>query len=173
MLGASIEFLNYGDYPLLCGRERIDALARIIRRHRPEILLTHWKTDPFNVDHQETAAAVLRAATMAAVPGFDHPEGAHPFPHAFGFEPTIPRNDVTGFVPDTYVDIGEVFETKMAALAKLRSQTKLVRLYTQWAEYRGAQASQWRGRPVRYAEAYQRFTAWVGAQFPLPASEDR
>ncbi|MCW5981795.1 MAG: PIG-L family deacetylase [Bryobacteraceae bacterium] len=166
ILGATIEFLDYGDYPLLIGRERLERMARVIRARRPDIVLTHWKRDPFNVDHEATADAVLRAAGMAAVPGFDHQGGKVPFPYIFAFEPTVPRNDATGFAPDHYVVIDEVFETKMAALRALRSQTKLVRFYTQWAEYRGFQASQSAGRAIRYAEAFQRYTATVSDRLP-------
>jgi 4-oxalomesaconate hydratase len=168
LLGASIEFMDLEDYPLMMNRERLDALARIMRRQRPDIILTHWQVDPYNVDHEVTAASITRAATMAAVPGFDEaPEAAHPFPHVFGFEPTVPRDDLTGFVPDTYVDIGPVFEQKLNALRALRSQSKLVAWYTRWAEYRGMQATQWAGRPVGYAEAFRRQTASVGTRLPV------
>lgn len=168
LLGASIEFLDYGDYPLTMDRDRLDTLARIMRQWQPAVILTHWQVDPYNVDHEVTAAAVVRAATMAAVPGFDEaPAAAHPYPHVFGFEPTVPRDDVAGFVPDTYVDIGAVFEQKLTALRALRSQPKLVPWYTRWAEYRGLQATQWAGRPVAYAEAFHRQTASVGARLPI------
>lgn len=163
ILGATIEFLDYDDYPLAIDRERLEALARLMRKRRPDTILTHWKADPYNVDHEVTAASVIRAATIAAVPGFDaDPKEALPFPHIFAFEPTVPRDDVTGFDPDTYVDIAEVFQTKIAALRALRSQSKLISWYTQWAQYRGSQATQWSGRTVRYAEAFKRYTARVG-----------
>jgi 4-oxalomesaconate hydratase len=168
ILGATIEFLDCGDYPLVLGKDRLEHLARIIRRIQPDVILTHWKGDPFNVDHEVTASAVLRAAGIANVPGFDHETGKVPFPYIFAFEPTVPRNDATGFCPDHYIEIEEVFETKMAALRALRSQSKLVRFYTQWGEYRGFQASQILGRPVRYAEAFQRYTAVVDTCFPVP-----
>lgn len=167
ILGASIEFMDYGDYPLMIDRARLDSMAKLIRQRRPDIILTHWKIDPHNIDHEVTTASVIRAATMAAVPGFDHDgETVHPFPHLFGFEPSVPRDDITGFVPDTYVDITEVFETKIAALHALRSQTKLVSRYTQWAEYRGAQATQWSGQQIKYAEAFKQYTASVGTRLP-------
>ncbi len=167
ILGASIEFMDYGDYPLMIDRARLDSMARLIRQRRPDIILTHWKIDPHNIDHEVTTASVIRAATMAAAPGFDHDgETVHPFPHLFGFEPSVPRDDITGFVPDTYVDITEVFETKITALHALRSQTKLVSRYTQWAEYRGAQATQWSGQQIKYAEAFKRYTASVGTRLP-------
>ncbi len=121
------------------------------------------KVDLYNVGHEVTGASVMRAATMAAVPGFDAaPKEVLPFPHIFGFEPTVPRDDVTGFDPDTYVDITDVFQTKIAALRALRSQSKLISWYTQWAQYRGSQATQWSGRRVQVAEAFKRYTASVG-----------
>jgi 4-oxalomesaconate hydratase len=167
-LGVTIEFLDFGDYPLVLGPERLEAMTRLIRGRKPDIILTHWKCDPFNVDHEVTASGVLRAASMAAVPGFDHEAGKVAYPYVFAFEPTIPRDDTTGFCPDHYVEIDEVFDIKMAALRALRSQSKLVRFYTQWAEYRGFQAAQSAGRAIRCAEAFQRYTAVVDARLPGP-----
>lgn len=161
VLGATIEFLDYGDYPLEIGASRLEQLACILRAHRPEAVVTHWNVDPHNVDHEVTARAVFRAATIAAVRGFDPSTSPARFPALFAFEPTVPRNDETGFKPTHYVAIDDVFDQKMAALACLRSQKKLPQMYTQWAEYRGAQARQWCGQPVRYAEAYVRRTAEV------------
>ena len=113
------------------------------------------------------AAHTLRAS-MAAVPGFEHEVGKVAYPYIFAFEPTIPRDDATGFCPDHYVVIDEVFDVKMTALRALRSQSKLVRFYTQWAEYRGFQATQAAGQPIKYAEAFQRFTAVVDRRLPEP-----
>jgi 4-oxalomesaconate hydratase len=168
ILGATIEFLDYGDYPLVLGRERLESMARLIRFRKPDIILTHWKYDPFDVDHQITSDGVLSATGVAAIPGFDHEVGKVPYPYIYAFEPTVPRNDATGFCPDHYVEIDEVFDVKMAALAVLKSQSKLVRFYTQWAEYRGFQATQTAGRPIRYAEAFQRYTAAVDTSLPCP-----
>jgi 4-oxalomesaconate hydratase len=161
-LGASIEFLDFGDYPLEVGGERLNRIATILRERRPSKVATHWNRDPYNLDHEVTALAVARAASIAAVPGSDPATAPAPYPARFALEPTIPRDDDAGFQPSHYVVIDEVFDQKMRALACLRSQTKLVKMYTQWGEYRGAQARQWLGEPVRYAEAYYRHTASVG-----------
>jgi len=168
ILGATIEFLDYGDYPLILGKERLESMTRLIRSRKPDIILTHWKCDPTNVDHEVTAGGALRAASIAAMPGFDHEVGKVPYPYIFGFEPSVPHDDMTGFRPDHYVAIDEVFDIKMEALRALRSQSKLVLYYTQWAEYRGFQARQLAGRPIRYAEAFQRYTAVVDTCLPRP-----
>lgn len=168
VLGASIEFLDFGDYPLEIGAGHISRLAAILRERRPGTVVTHWERDPYNVDHEETARAVRRAATVAGAPGFDPTSSPIRYPAMFAFEPTIPRNDETGFQPTHYVAIDEVFEVKMEALALLRSQRKLVAMYTQWGEYRGAQARQWSGETVRFAEAFHRNTAVVSSGLAGP-----
>jgi 4-oxalomesaconate hydratase len=168
VLGTTIQFLDFNDYPLEINRERIECLARIIRDNRPNIILTHWKEDPYNVDHAVTTTSVIRAADIAAVPGFDPSiSDVLPVPHMFGFEPTVPRDDDAGFVPDTYVDISTIFETKIKALGKIKSQSELPERYTMWSKYRGAQATQWSGRKIVYAEAFRRFTAVVGTRLPV------
>jgi 4-oxalomesaconate hydratase len=169
ILGGTIEFLDYGDYPLMIDQLRLEQLAKLIRRRRPDIILTHWKQDPFNIDHEVTTLAVLRAAGIAAIPGFDHTgDAVHPYPYAFGYEPTVPRNEAAGFFPDHYVAIEDVFDVKMKALRALRSQGFLEKFYTQWAEYRALQATQSSRKPVKYAEAFQRFVATVDTRLPEP-----
>ena len=168
LLGTSIQFMDFQDYPLEMSRARIESLARIIRDQRPNIILTHWKDDPHNLDHEVTTSAVMRAAVIAAVPGFDASDSdVHLVPHIFGFEPTAPRDDDTGFVPDTYIDISTIVDTKQAALKEYSSQMALPDRYTLWAQYRGAQATQWSGRTIVYAEAFKRFTASVGTCLPV------
>jgi 4-oxalomesaconate hydratase len=166
VLGATIEFLEWQDYPLLIGAAELERLARILRQLRPKTVLTHWDREPYNVDHEETARAVRRAATMAGVAGFDPGEPVLRHPAVFAFEPTIPLSDQAGFLPTHLVAIDEVFEIKMKALACLRSQTKLPAMYTQWAEYRGAQARQILGGAIRYAEAFFRYTPSAGHSLP-------
>lgn len=165
VLGATIQFLDFDDYPLAMSAERIRVLARLLRHHQAEIVLTHWKSDPHNVDHEVTANSVMRAALLAAVPGFDHPNPVLAYPQIFAFEPTVPRDDDTGFRPNHYISIDSVFERKMEALRKLRSQQKLATFYKQCGEFRGWQARQWSGQPVRYAEAFYRHNAIVATGF--------
>jgi hypothetical protein len=90
------------------------------------------------------------------------------YPLIFAFEPTVPRNDDTGFQPNRYVPIDSVFDQKMAALQEFRSQQKLPDFYSQWAQYRGFQARQWCGKPIRFAEAFYRHNAVVSSQLYFP-----
>jgi 4-oxalomesaconate hydratase len=166
ILDITIEFLDYGDYPLMLDKSRLEALARIMRARRPDVILTHWNSDPFDVDHQVLANGVLHAMNLATMPGFDPATGRIPPAYVFAFEPSIPQDDATRFRPDHYVDIDSVFDLKMKAVAVLKSQSKLVRFYTQWGEYRGFQARAASGCQVRYAEAFQRFTPVVDTRLP-------
>jgi 4-oxalomesaconate hydratase len=161
VLGATIQFLDFDDYPLEMNVGRLRRLAGILRERCPSIVLTHWKTDPYNVDHEIAASGVMRAATLAVAPGFDPSTRPVEYPQIFAFEPTVPRDDDTGFRPNYYIPIDSVFERKMDALQQLGSQKKLVEFYTQCGQARGWQARQWCGRPVRYAEAFYRHNAVV------------
>ena len=42
ILGVSIDFLDFDDYPLIIDRSRIQILAQRIQDIRPSIVLTHW-----------------------------------------------------------------------------------------------------------------------------------
>ncbi|MFB3778355.1 MAG: PIG-L deacetylase family protein [Bryobacteraceae bacterium] len=170
IIGVPIESLDYGDYPLVLGRERLEAMARLIPSREPDIILTHWKCDPFDVDHQVTSDGVLSATDMAAIPGFDHEIGKGAYLYSYVFEPTVPRNDAAGFCPDHYVEIDEVSDLKMSALAVFWSQFKLAGFCTKWTQYRGFQAAQTAGRPIRHAGACQRYTAAVDTRLPSPVA---
>ena len=54
IMSATIEFMDYDDYPLIITRERIKELSFKIQKLRPEIILTHWNKDPFDEDHAAT-----------------------------------------------------------------------------------------------------------------------
>jgi len=166
VLGVSIAFMDWNDYPLVFDRDRITELAKTIRRIAPDILLTHWSRDPFNADHQETSWAVVRACSCASAPGVDPEQPPTVLPEIFLFESSVPQTEFNAFRPDTYVDISDVFEVKMAALRKLESQPFLVDYYTRYAEYRGFQASKWFKTDVRHAEGFSRYTPWIGDELP-------
>jgi 4-oxalomesaconate hydratase len=161
VLGATIQFLDYDDYPLQMDAERIRTLARIMRERHPSLVLTHWKSDPYNIDHEVVFASVMRAATIGAVAGFDPLSPPTDYPQIFLFEPTVPRDDDTGFRPNYYVPIDSVFERKMDALRELRSQKRLIQFYTHCGESRGWQARQWSGQRIQFAEAFYRHNALV------------
>jgi 4-oxalomesaconate hydratase len=154
-LGATVRFLDKGDYPLPGGEEIALELAGLMRELQPEVILTHAQSDPYNYDHPVAADLTLRARVLAQALGR---ESQHPplgAPPAFRFEPHQP--EMCGFMPDVLVDITAVFDRKLAAMTAMRSQEHLVSYYRGLAERRGVQAVRNGGsRAIRYAEAYQR-----------------
>ncbi len=154
-LGASVRFLDKGDYPLPASEQTLVELAEMMRQIQPDLILTHSVTDPYNYDHPVAANLTIQARAVAQAPGreSDHPPlGAPP---VFRFEPH--QSEMCEFRPDVLVDITVVFDRKQAAMAQMRSQDHMARYYVGLAERRGVQAVR-NGGPasITYAEAYQR-----------------
>jgi LmbE family N-acetylglucosaminyl deacetylase len=75
--------------------------------------------------------------------------------------------EVTGFIPNTLIDITDVMDQKMRAVGEYKTQPFHVDRYRSRAIARAAQASYVAANPeIRFAEAYQRYTPWVGALLP-------
>ena len=166
-MGIEIEFFDYNDYPLEMGVDRIRDLTKRMLHIRPNIVLTHWIEDPFNVDHAIAGQSVIRAISSAGMLGAIPNTSAHFVPDIFFFESTVPHSEFNNFKMDTYIDITDVYETKMEAIKKFVSQPQLVDYYTRFGLHRGFQASDWARRPVKYAEAFKRYIPFVGSEFPL------
>lgn len=154
MLGASIRFLDCGDYPLRIADETLYSLADIYRELRPEFVLTHSERDPYNFDHSLATHVAQEARIIAQAHGY-HPEqqviGAPP---VFLFEPHQP--EVCQWTPDVFLDITEVWERKRATFELMHAQEYLWDYYTRVALQRGVQASRNSAKKIKYAEAYQR-----------------
>jgi 4-oxalomesaconate hydratase len=155
VLGATVHFLDKGDYPLPDDEATVLELAELMRELQPGTILTHSVADPYNGDHPKAAELTLRARMVAQAQGR---ESAHPplgAPPVFRFEPHQP--EMCEFKPDVLVDITPVFTRKTAAMAAMGSQEHLVRYYSALAQRRAVQAVRNGGpRSIQYAEAYQR-----------------
>jgi 4-oxalomesaconate hydratase len=166
VLGARIEFLDAGDYPL---RETDDLTGRLVnafRQTNPDIVLTHGLADPYNPDHPTAGQVALRARVLAQAAGYPaagEPTGAPP---VFQFEPHQP--EMCGFKPDVLLDITPVFDTKRKAMECMTAQQHLWDYYTDLAKRRGTQlqrnAGPNLGRPATtMGEAYMRVFPQVTA----------
>lgn len=157
ILGCTIQFLDYGDNPLVLSDQRNDELLEILLQHEPDIVLTHWRREPMNVDHATLADAVVDAAHLLRCGGRMPDRRLRRYPQILFFEPTVPFTELVGFRPDHYVDISDVWESKHAALEALASQPDLVSDYDLYGRYRAFQARGATGnRGVIYAEAFVR-----------------
>lgn len=154
-LGAGFRALDFGDYPLEVGPERLARVVEEIREYAPDVLITHTDTDPFNPDHPVAHAVVQRARSLAAGAGVASAFESIAPPQLFLFEPHQP--ELCNFTPTTFVDITPVYDAKVEAMAAMEAQKYLQTYYAQRAEQRGNHARRASGRgEVRYAEAFQR-----------------
>lgn len=136
-LGAEIEFLDAGDYPLLETPELTHRLVEVYRRVVPTVVLTHPLTDPYNGDHPAAARMAIQARILAQAIGYPaegEPLGAPP---VFFFEPHQPEQ--SDFKPDLLLDITAAFPAKQAAMKCLPAQQHMWTYYTDLATRRGVQ----------------------------------
>src|SRR5262249_14245135 len=91
VLGAAIEFLDAGDYPLHESAELVDEIVRCYRRVEPEVVLTHALADPYNPDHPAAARMALQARVLAQAIGYGAPGDPLGAPPVFPVGPHQPR----------------------------------------------------------------------------------
>ena len=150
-------FLDYEDGMLEPSIPLRRELTRLIRRHRPETVLTGDPTVRFygttymnHPDHRAAADVALDAVFPSAGTRLIFPELL-----AEGLEPHEVRQVYIHGAdrPDTYVDIAETLDVKLAALRAHKSQMgewDPSEMITQWA------AEQGRRRKLKAAESYRR-----------------
>lgn len=137
VLGAEIEFLDAGDYPLRESDELVDRIVRVYRDLVPTVVLTHPLVDPYNMDHPAAARMALQARVLAQAVGYDAPGEPLGAPPVFLFEPHQP--EMCEFTPQVLLDITPVFETKRKAMECLPAQQHMWDYYTDLAKRRGVQ----------------------------------
>ncbi|WP_336204287.1 PIG-L deacetylase family protein [Nonomuraea sp. LPB2021202275-12-8] len=158
-LGAEIEFMDAGDYPLVESSALVDRLVRVYREIQPTVVLTHPLADPYNGDHPAAARMALQARVLAQAAGYDAPGEPLGAPPVFFFEPHQPEQ--CDFKPEVLLDITEVFGAKRAAMECLRAQQHMWDYYTDLAKRRGVQLRRNAGPNLglphdTMAEAYMR-----------------
>ena len=160
-LGAEIDFLDLGDYPLQVDDAAFNHIVDLLRRYRPDTIMTHVANDPYNRDHNMAHETLLRARMVAQAMGHrteDAPLGA---PQVLMFEPHQP--EMCGFSVDLLLDITDVFDRKQAAMKCMGAQDHLVEYYTELAGRRAVQAVRNGGaKSIAYAEAHSRLFPVVG-----------
>jgi 4-oxalomesaconate hydratase len=154
ILGTPIQFLNWGDYPMLISDERIEQLTHIIGDFEPTVILTHSEKDPFNPDHPLAFQATQRARLLSSGAGVPSAFKNIDPPVWYSFEPHQP--ELSDFKPDTFIDISSVFEKKRAAMDCMGAQKYLKDYYTELASRRANHARRISGQKhIQFAEAMQ------------------
>jgi LmbE family N-acetylglucosaminyl deacetylase len=165
VIGADFIWMNYPDEFLFSTTEtRLDFL-NMVRKARPDIILTHAPVD-YHPDHRTTGEILWDIRVMTTVPNIktEEPPCAK-IPEIYYFD-TIAGID---FVPQHYVDISDTFEVKKQMLACHKSQSTWLQDqyqmdYMQFIEY----ISRYRGLQcgARYAECFALSPTWP--KWPKP-----
>jgi 4-oxalomesaconate hydratase len=151
VLGAEIEFLDAGDYPLRESDELTHRIVEVYRRVNPSVVLTHALADPYNGDHPAAARMALRARVLAQAAGYPAPGEPIGAPPVFLFEPHQP--EMCGFKPELLLDITPVFEAKRKAMEAMAAQQHLWEYYSDLARRRGTQLKRNAGPNLGLAHA--------------------
>lgn len=163
VLGAEIEFFDLGDYPLRVSDEALLRLVDIYRELQPAFVLSHSAKDPYNFDHPLAMHVAQEARIIAQAEGHNPGQPIIGAPPVYAFEPH--QTEQCEWVPNTFLDITDVWDTKFKAIQCMAGQEHLWEYYTRVARQRGVQAKRNIGitaaRNIEFAEAYMRFTPTV------------
>lgn len=101
MLGGEAVIFPYADGELPETDEVKLQLCDVIRKYKPDVLLTHWKNS-MHKDHIATHRIVIDAQFFAGLPSVERELPAH-----FAAGPYFAENweDAVGYVPYTYVEV--------------------------------------------------------------------
>lgn len=159
VIGADFQWMGFPDEFLFEDAPTRLAFVDVIRRARPDVILTHAATD-YHPDHRATSSLVLNASFVATLPNVvtEH-EPCEAVPSLYYMDTLAGR----GFDPEAFVDITATFDLKRRMLACHETQVAWLRDHDDVdildfmevvAKARGAQSG------VRYAEAFRAEASW-------------
>ena len=160
IIGADYYCIDLGDGFVESGnKEARQRLIEVIRKTKPDVIIAH-NPDDYMRDHKQSSEFAYDASFVST------------FPHILteskyttNFPPIFYMDSLAGvgFIPTEYVDISDVIEQKLEALACHVSQIKwlkdhdnidLLDFVRTCNKYRGLQAS------VAYAEGFRQYVGW-------------
>jgi len=158
VIGADFIWMGYPDGFLFSREDTRLAFLNMMRRARPDLVITHAPTD-YHPDHRTTGGICWDARIMTTIPNIptEHPV-CERIPEIIYMD-TVAGID---FQPEHYVDIGATIEVKRRMLACHKSQGPWMKaqygVAFEFAEcvarFRGLQCG------VQYAECFRMSTNW-------------
>ena len=162
VIGAEVHWLGFPDEFLFDDRPTRLAFVDVIRRARPDVILTHAEND-YHPDHRAAKQLVFNASFISTLPNIETEHDPLASVPALFYMDTLAGQD---FHPEAFVDVTGTFETKVDMLACHESQVAWLRdhdgvdildFVRVVARTRGIQAD------VRYAEGFRQETSWSRA----------
>lgn len=160
VIGADYYCLDTGDLNVEAGNKEIrDKLVEVIRKTNPDVIITH-NSDDYMRDHCQTRNLAYDASFVTTIPHLFTESG-----YTKNFPPVFYMDTLAGigFIPTEYVDISDVIEQKMEAIACHKSQIQWMLEHDRidfldfvrtCNKYRGLQSS------VEYAEGFRQYAGW-------------
>ncbi len=159
LIGASVHFLRLGPLEFSTTPENKLRVTDLIRRAKPEVILTHDPAD-YHPEHRVTTALVQESSLLARQYVV---ETESPVIQTHSEIICMDTVAGVGFRPEQFVDISDVIETKRNMMLAYESEIKAweddpVMPWMEWMEvtarYRGIQVG------MRYAEAFRPLHTW-------------
>ncbi len=159
VIGAEHISLDVDDLDAYVEREQVVKCVDLIRRTRPDVIITH-SPDDYMPDHTVSARIVFDASFMATLPHLKTE-----YEHFDRVTPIYYMDTLAGvnFRPTEYVDISGTFQTKKKMLSCHESQLSWLKEHDKIdileyietvARFRGIQCG------AEYAEAFSRVEKW-------------
>lgn len=161
-----VEMWDYDDCMLRVSDEIIQKANEKIREIAPDLIITHDESDNTNPDHAATSEIVFRAAVMATQKGV-FSNGLPPVKSMpiYGFEPS--ETERSGYVPQIYIDVTDVYEKKEAAMSCVDTQKTVPEIHRRTNIHRGWQAFRMtRDSGIKYAESFSMRYALILSELP-------
>jgi LmbE family N-acetylglucosaminyl deacetylase len=165
VLGATLFSVGNGDGELFDTVDNRKKLVAVYREFRPTLVIAHSPED-YHVDHRAASAVAEAASWSSASRG--HASGSDPLTTQpkLWFADTI---NMSSFVPDFFVDVGDQLDIKKRMLACHRSQMArdkdadffpLSELMLRQCSTRGAEAGVAAAEAFRWHHAFKRLGAF-------------
>ncbi|HHV80223.1 MAG TPA: PIG-L family deacetylase [bacterium] len=159
IIGAEIIQGEYPDLELGIDENSKRTAVDVIRRARPDVIITH-SPDDYMVDHINTSRLIVEASFIATLPHYKSDYPAHNVIPPVFFMDTLAG---VNFIPTEYVDITDEIEIKEKMLLCHQSQYIWLRdhdhidyvdFMKSLSKFRGIQCG------VKYAEGFKQYQVW-------------